>query len=105
MISDFHGVPPLDLYLKFFDDSSKNPKGGPHENRKSKIVLEPRNSLCINVWSTQYHTPNFIQIGQREGKNQHTLYTLEATLTSPFSLDEKIIMNLTIAKGLIIGVW
>ena len=27
--------------------------------------------------------PNFIQIGQWEGKIQHTLYTLEATLTSP----------------------
>ena len=84
LISDFHWVPPLDLYLKLLDDSSKNPKGGPHENQKLKIVLEPRNLLCINEWSTQYYTPNFIQIGQREGKMHHTLYTLEATLTSPF---------------------
>ena len=50
------------------DNSSKNPKGGPHENLKMKVVLEPRNSLCINVWSTRYHTPSFIKIAQSGGQ-------------------------------------
>ena len=66
-------------------------RGGPYENWKSKIVLEPRNLLCINVWSTQYHTLNFIQIEQQEGKMQHTLYTLEATLTSPFTRGKSLL--------------
>ena len=42
----------------------KNPKGGPHENLKLKIVLDPRNSLCINQWLTWYYTQIFIKIAQ-----------------------------------------
>ena len=78
LISDFHGVPPLDLYLKFMDNSSKNPKGGPHENLKLKVVLEPRNLQCINLLPTQYHTPSFIKIAQWEPKNPPDTYNLAA---------------------------
>ena len=49
---------------KLTKNSLKNPKGGPHENLKLKVVPDLRNFLCINLWPNGYYTPSFIKIAQ-----------------------------------------
>ena len=69
--------------LKAFLTMSKNLDQGPNCHNSSdfaqiqceelfcELILlakyEQIHSMCINLWSTQYHTPSFIKIAQWEG--------------------------------------
>ena len=62
----------------------KNPKGGPHENLKLKIVLDPRNSLCINLLVSKYLISSFIKIAHWEVENLPDPQFPTSSWASPF---------------------